>query len=188
MPPIFIAEIKTRSPFGFLAEKSFNELMELALDNGDWVSVHDNVLWGGDYESIAYVRKFTNQPILAKGLHATDSDIVRAIDHGASFALVVDRVPNEELWPYCLFEWSSFKEFQKHPELHSYKHVCNSRCLRTGQTKFNAVRDLGDFIDAGVWVCQASGISRKSQINEKVSAFIVGENLPIYVGPKHINV
>lgn len=91
MNPIFIAEIKTQSPFGFKSPHTFAKLMETAITHGDWISVHTNALWGGDFDAISFVRRNTNNPILAKGIHSTDDDIQRAIDHGADYVLVVDR-------------------------------------------------------------------------------------------------
>lgn len=90
--PIFIAEIKTQSPFGYRSKDTFVDLMEIAIMHGDWISVHTNALWGGDFDAISFVRRNTNKPILAKGIHSTDDDVLRAIDHGADYVLVVDRL------------------------------------------------------------------------------------------------
>lgn len=89
--PIFIAEIKTQSPFGFRSKDTFVDLMDIAITHGDWISVHTNALWGGDFDAISFVRRNTNKTILAKGIHASDDDVKRAIDHGADYVLVVDR-------------------------------------------------------------------------------------------------
>ena len=178
MNPIFIAEIKTKSPFGFVSPHSFNKLMDTAIEHGDWISVHDNALWGGDYESIAFVRRCTSKPILAKGLHTTNDDIKRALDHGADYVLVVDRIPPSDLWERCLFEWSSYSRFdQTRPDLHKsqYKHVCNSRNLRTGTPRPN---DLSLYLaNPNLWICQASNILMPDDVQKGVSAFLVGENL-----------
>jgi indole-3-glycerol phosphate synthase len=173
--PIFIAEIKTRSPFGYVSKHSFAKLMECAIKFGDWISVHDNALWGGDYESIAFVRRNTNKTILAKGLHATDDDIRRALDHGADYVLVVDREPAPELHDKCLFEWSRFSGLQQHPHLMNQKHVFNNRDLRYGWPKH--LTELKEFVDSGAWVCQASNIQSKDDIKPGISAYIVGEGL-----------
>lgn len=204
--PIFIAEIKTQSPFGYKSAYSFRDLLEASVTHGDWVSVHDNALWGGDYETLSFVRRNTQKPILAKGLHATDDDIRRALDHGATYVLVVDRFPNDQsLWDKCLFEWSSIDKLalKVAPENIPWwnrvviqKHVYNARDLRTGKLKhlsvnpvvhnnvFKVSRISGADLDCiktclanNMWLCQASGITSPDDVVPGVSAFIVGEHL-----------
>lgn len=180
--PIFIAEIKTQSPFGMKSNKSFVELMEYAIEYGDWISVHDNALWGGDYEAISFVRRCTDKPILAKGLHATDDDIQRALDHGANYVLVVDRKPRYyERIKDCLFEYHSFgvaqeaRKYYASPYNEQMKFVVNDRNLRTGEKRF--VSELEDYIQTGNWVCQASNIKLPCDVDPRVKAFIVGTHL-----------
>jgi len=183
MKPIFIAEIKTQSPFGFVSKTPFVSLMECAIRYGDWISVHTNALWGGDYDAISFVRRNTNKPILAKGIHASDDDVKRAIDHGADYVLVVDRLPQKNLTK-CLLEFSNLNKvkelsdrymdtvFSSDPIL---KFICNSRDLRSGLPK--KMWELDEYLKIGGWVCQASGIKSKSQVDNRVDAFIVGEHL-----------
>lgn len=201
--PIFIAEIKTQSPFGFKSSKSFHELMELAIENGDWISVHTNVLWGGDYEAISFVRKYTDKPILAKGIHSTNENIDLALKHGADCVLVVDRIPHMGYRQDCLMELNNTSmhnswEYShilrlKNPEvskviektasvtwnkfLKENKFVCNSRNLATGNFELDPKPRLDDFIKKCGWVCQASGIRCPRDIHPNVDAFIVGEGL-----------
>ena len=181
MTPTFIAEIKTQSPFGFKAKHPFVSLMEVAIQHGDWISVHTNALWGGDYDAISFVRRNTDKPILAKGLHETDDDIQRALDHGATYVLVVDRFPDRDRIHYSnLLLERHDPHLLKHqmdnaPYLSYAKFVCNSRNLRTGLPK--KAWELDTFIEAGVWVCQASGIKSIEQVDKRVDAFIVGEHL-----------
>jgi indole-3-glycerol phosphate synthase len=190
--PIFIAEIKTKSPFGYTSPHSFNQLMDTAIEHGNWISVLDSALWGGDTECISMVRKYTNKPILAKGLHTTDDSITRAIDAGADYVLVVDRLPSSYgIWDKCLFEFDSFKTFEFRMTFDTWlgaqKHVANSRDLRTGKPIEGF--DISQFTDykskvqgiENVWVCQASGIKTKADIHPKVDAFIVGTHLMDFV-------
>lgn len=177
MKPIFIAEVKTQSPFGFKSSHSFIKLMDTAIEHGDWVSVHDNALWGGDFETISFVRKNTRKPILAKGLHYTEDDINQALDHGADYVLVVDRLPmTSKTFDKCIIEHRDFeivtREAKVFPEA---KFMCNSRDLRTGRSKEKD--ELPDYLKLGVWVCQASGVVFPRHVREGVSAFIVGEHL-----------
>jgi len=184
MSQIFIAEVKTQSPFGYRSEHSFIELLETADKFGDWVSIHDNALWGGDLEAITFARRYTSRPILAKGFHATDDSITSAIRHGANYVLVVDRIPHPQLWSKCLFEWNCFAHFkqaqdQEDDRFDKQKFVCNSRNLRTGKPKQD--NELPNYLNEKVWVCQASGIRTPADVNPLANAFIVGEHLMEYV-------
>lgn len=67
MKPLFIAEVKTQSPFGFFGNKSWDELFEAANKVGDIISIHTNPLWGGSFDHLMLARRMTNKPILAKG-------------------------------------------------------------------------------------------------------------------------
>lgn len=175
---IFIAEIKTQSPTGFRSPLGFYYLRDLAVKHGDWISVHTNGLWGGDFEAIPLVRAVTNKPILAKGLHSTDDDIQRALDKGADYVLVVGRYPADKYMDKCLIE----RHAQFEP-LAGVKYVCNSRDVSTGDyyTYGEQMVLLDRCLDRGNWTCQASGISSHHCIDPRVDAFIVGENLPMYI-------
>ncbi len=189
MKPIFIAEIKTQSPFGYKSEHTFISLMQYAIKYGDWVSVHTNALWGGDFDAISFVRKNTSKPILAKGIHWTNDDVNKAFDHGADYVLVVDRYPTsaESGKPINLSDDRKsrilheidFNRVKKNidfnPHWTEIKYVCNSRDLRTGLPKMKW--ELDDFIKLGVWTCQASGIKKIEQVDQRANAFIVGEHL-----------
>ena len=181
--PIFIAEIKEKSPFGFKSSYTFNALMSLAVDKGDWVSIHTNPLWGGCFEAIEYVKKYTNKPILAKGIHSKDDDIKRALDYGADYVLVVDRIPKENITK-CLLEFSDLFMLERCLDYYRscndlLKFVYNSRDLKTGNSK-DISKQLYESVNSGLWTCQASGIKSPKDIYSDVNAFIVGENLVEY--------
>lgn len=194
--PLFIAEIKTQSPFGFKSPHSFVELMECAIQHGDWVSVHTNALWGGDYDAISFVRRNTNKPILAKGIHASDDDVMRAIDHGAEYVLVVDRkfegngmyhkhIIYERNNPVFAITEAGISELDcKINRVNEYgdklKYLVNSRDLSTGLKKEKYTRELYLYLKAGVWVCQGSGIQTPEDVHPDADAFIVGEHLHSY--------
>lgn len=194
--PIFIAEIKTQSPFGFKSTYPFVSLMNYAIQYGDWISVHTNALWGGDFDAISFVRRNTNKPILAKGFHATDADIGKALECGADYVLVVDRLPSYGYLSHCLLEIHDRKLRDTIFEFPSSKHmkfVSNSRNLSTGLPK--KWFELPDYINKDLWICQASGIRSQNDVYPNVDAFIVGEYLVEYcknIKPKnnyyvHIN-
>jgi indole-3-glycerol phosphate synthase len=182
---IFIAEIKTKSPSGFVATESFHELMELAIEHGDWISVHDNALWGGDFDSISFVRRYTDKPILAKGIHGTDDSIRQAIEHGADYVLVVGRVPeSEHLKKYCLYESVDDLSATNPTD----KIVINQRNLRTGLLAGSLwmedqIKTYKRTLNYN-FVCQASGITKKEDIHPEVDAFIVGTHLKAFLSLK----
>ena len=186
MKPIFIAEIKTQSPFGYKSNDSFATLMECAIHHGDWVAVHTNALWGGDFDAISFVRKYTDKPILAKGIHGTNDDIHRAFDHGANYVLVVDRIPNtsdyllqEKFKARVLMEFSNISRVVGNVRFNQYwkdsKYVYNARDLQTGLPR--RTNQLSTLLELGVWTCQASMITSWYDVNPNVQAFIVGEHL-----------
>ena len=190
MRPIFIAEIKTQSPYGYKSEHPFISLLECAVKHGDWVSVHTNSLWGGDFSNIEFVRSFTNKPILAKGLHTTTDSILKAFESGADYVLTTNagiattEMPHKEWFKLdtykdkILFE-ADFLRVKNLVEFNNYfttrKYVCNSRNLQTGLPKMKD--ELPDFLNLGVWTCQASGIKTPMDVKQNVKAFIVGQNL-----------
>jgi len=181
--PIFIAEIKTQSPFGFKSDYSFHGLMECAIKYGDWISVHTNPLWGGSFDAIEYVRRFTNKPILAKGFHSKDEDIRNAIVAGANYVLVVDRIPEYNFRADCCLHELG-KNIQDIPQLYAdkpLKYVYNGRDLNTGLPK--SLSDYQKYRNKYEWICGASLIRHYSDVQRlypNCDAFIVGENLVHY--------
>jgi len=183
MKPIFIAEIKTQSPHGFRSPYSFIELMEAAIQYGDWISVHDNALWGGDYETISFVRKYTDKPILAKGLHTTEESINRAIDHGATKVLVVGNTFDGHFSSTTILREISDIAPQNlwGRSMGHNKIVINSRNLRTGSIVPNIGTKITNFKKIGFEVFQASNIKTPDDINPDASGFIVGTNLMEFI-------
>jgi indole-3-glycerol phosphate synthase len=183
---LFIGEIKTMSPFNFKSPYSFNELMNLCIDDSriDWISVHTGAIFGGDLESISYVQNFANKPILAKGIHGTDKFLRETINRGAEYALIVNRVPdfNEIDLQRCLFEMDIdfARDIAADYSKNNLKFVWNARDLKTGH--FKPIEQLKPFLELeNAWICQASGIKNIDNIHPDVSSFIVGENLVDFV-------
>lgn len=163
----------------YKSQLSFHQLLNIANQHGDWISIHDNALWGGDYESISYARLRTDKPILAKGLHSTDDDIQRALDHGANHVLVVGRIPKEDLINTCLLEPLSYTQFiQMHAQHPNARYVINSRNLTSGEQLY---LNMNDYTKTGAWICQASNIYNPSELKPDISAFLVGTYLDSYV-------
>ncbi len=194
MKPIFIAEVKTRSPYGYVAQKRWRDLFDIANEHGDWISVHTDERWGGDWGRLGGARKLTNKPILAKGIHLLDAEIEKAFDFGADYVLCVGRIPDKA--QIDLFEtpgpWTGKVIVEPLREkagalafccLNGQKVCCNARDLSTGEfvglpsaAHLRAVNYTDD-----LWLCQASGIKAPDQILKGYSAFIVGEHLETFV-------
>jgi len=175
--PIFIAEVKTKSPFGFYSKLFWRELFEVADNYGDWISIHTDYRWGGSFKFLRFVRTLTNKPILAKGIHATDDEVQEALRCGADKVLVVDRLPAEKYVEQCLLEISSLTDFRKAlSKFPTAKFVYNNRDLSTGKMKSHNYFDAYK-CEGPEWLCQASGIKTIKDIHPSADAFIVGEHL-----------
>jgi len=183
---VFIAEVKTQSPFGFKSKHTWDELFEVALQVGDMISIHTDALWGGSFSLLEKARKRTNKLILAKGIHENDDLVKNALDAGADWVLVVGRIPTY-MPNKCWIEPHSLDEFRKYlldiltanPSQYptsSFNHfVWNSRNLFDGSLKTSSIFDVKDFYSG--WLCQASNIKSESDISPYVDAFLVGEHL-----------
>lgn len=174
--PFFIAEVKTKSPYGWESDRSWDELFDLAAEHGDMISVHTDPRWGGSMNLVAKARRLTGKPILAKGVHASDAEVREALEAGASKVLVVGRVPADYLG-HCLLEPLSLEELSEYPE--SAQAVWNSRDLATGglkQTGFDQARALWPG-----WLCQASNIRGPADIQKGADAILVGSALAEFI-------
>ncbi len=173
----FIAEVKTKSPYGFVSPHSWDYLFSEANVIGDWISIHTDTRWAGSMDLIKKARSLTDKPILAKGFHETDEQIEEAILAGADYVLVVGRIPAVHQ-DKCLIEPYSFVE----PDglQHGlYKVVWNDRDLKTGEKKdinFNLARQYYKG-----WLCQASNIVSREDIHPEADAILVGTNLLNFV-------
>ena len=176
MKPRFtlITEVKTHSPFGWKSSQSWEELLELAITYGDMVSIHTDPRWGGSLAPVRRARTRTRKPILAKGIHAHDDDITRALEAGADWVLVVGRMPAIHQ-DKCLIEPESVVQLAVLPP--GIRAVWNSRDLETGGLKaadFQQARNLWPG-----WLCQASNIHTTRDIHP--NADLVGSYLPEFV-------
>lgn len=172
----FIAEVKTQSPWGWRSSLSWDELLDVAHRMGDWVAVHTDPRWGGSFDLLRQARQIVrDKPLMAKGIHANDCDIVSALEAGADYVLVVGRVPHVAL-DRCLLEPKSLAELCGLPR--GAKAVWNSRDLMTGGRKpvpFEEARAAW----AG-WLCQASNLERFKDVHFGADAYLVGQALPMW--------
>lgn len=176
--PLFIAEAKPRSPFGFSSGSSWEALLSLAIDCGDVVSVHTDPRWGGSLDLIRAARAKTGKPILAKGIHAEDAEVRAALEAGATFALVVGRMPAADILPRCLIEPLSVAELRSLPP--EVAAVWNSRDLADGSLKKEAFAEARAVWRG--WLCQASNIRGVADVQPGADAVLVGQGLPSFPG------
>ena len=175
---LLIAEVKTQSPFGYKSDKSWEYLLQIACTNGDWVSIHTDSRWDGSWKKLKIARESTRKPILAKGYHSNDDEIRKALDLGANYVLVVNRIPDLKLLPYCLIEPQTIDDLIRLPQ--NTKAVWNDRDLNRHGTRKVETYALARKNWSG-WLCQASFIRDKKDINPQASAILVGEGLESYL-------
>lgn len=171
-----IAEVKTKSPFGFKSDKSWDELFSIANMVGDIISIHTDSRWGGSFDLVKKARGLTSKPILAKGIHATAEEIEKAIECGADYVLVVGRIPKVYL-DKCMIEPLTLSELRALPT--NLKVVWNSRDLSTGGLKSETFEEARKIF--GGWLCQASNIKTVGDIKDGADAVLVGANLIEFV-------
>lgn len=178
----FVAEVKIGSPFGFRSKLDYEELLKLAIQHGDSLSIHTDPRWGGSLYRIRNARyEAPDKAILAKGIHRTDEEIEQCLQAGADAVLVVGRIPREDLLPFCWLEPTSLTQLRTFPPDSTI--VWNSRCLITGLPKVETLdaawiswygHGRGKFI-------QASMIKTPADVDPDVDGFIVGEHLPDFI-------
>ena len=167
-----IAEVKTKSPFGFKSKESWDELFSIADKIGDMISIHTDERWGGNYDLIRKARKLTSKLILAKGIHKNDEEVKKAIEAGADFVLVVGRIP-KIYREKCLIEVLNLEQFKDIPL--GTKAVWNGRDLENRKIKKETFEEAREIWKG--WLCQASFIKTWKDVREGTNAILVGENL-----------
>lgn len=184
--PIFIAEVKSKSPYGFESRYTNQQLLEIAIEYGSWISIHTDPRFGGSFDDIYFARQQTKKPILAKGFHTHDDDVKKAIDLGADYVLIVDRFPRQLFynWPGAeklIFEISNEERLNKlsYDALDFGKILYNGRDLKTGIRR----KDIGNYAkyrEKCSWLCGASLLKSPDDVQKfypNCDAFIVGTYL-----------
>jgi indole-3-glycerol phosphate synthase len=179
---IFIGEIKVKSPFTKLNRpKSFDKLMRLCINHADCISVHTDARWGGSFENIRKVFPYTTSPILAKGIHGSDVEIREAMNMGATYVLVVGRIPEDEkLLPYCWLEPTNLKQLDEFCSKVECTMVWNSRNLEDGCLKEGTFDDALKLTKSQQLI-QASNIRSVEDVHPLASGYIVGTYLPQFI-------
>jgi indole-3-glycerol phosphate synthase len=169
------AEVKTKSPFGYVARESWDSLLALALQVGDVVSIHTDTRWGGSFEQLTEVCKSCVKPVLAKGLHQTNHEVEEAVVCGATAVLTVGFVPHPSLQPYCLYE--PLRSTLQLTEVTGLMQgaVWNRRDLNTGRKKPETF-DQARRAFTGFLV-QASLIRTVKDVHDRADGVLVGTYL-----------
>ncbi len=168
-----IAEVKTMSPFGWKSSESWDDLFSLANTYGDMLSIHTDARWGGSFEILKRARSLTTKPILAKGIHVSDEEVRRAIEEcGADWVLVVGRIPTIYTMR-CIIEPYTLEELAHIPN--SMRALWNSRDLATGGIKKETISEARKIYSG--WLCQASNIKIRSDVDPSADAILVGTHL-----------
>lgn len=205
MKQTFIAEIKTRSPFGFKSNYDSYSLQMMAMEHGDMISIHVDPLWGGNVGYIGYMKKQLrdnriHKPLIAKGLHLSDQSIEESIKYGADYVTVVGRIPTSKyLLPKCILEplpdyGLPYQDFvhstlDKMIETEPYGIIFNSRNLFDGSLNYWDYESLKlriSDISKNINLIQASGIKSMSTVHPLFNSYIVGENLPRFILNKQL--
>lgn len=189
---LLIAEVKTVSPFGWRSRWPREYLLDLALEHGDWISIHTEKRWGGSVEALAEVRRRMirhgiDKPLLAKGVHGSDSDLRRVLSV-ADYALVVGRWPRTlppELQARVIFEPTisgqvplavrAFTALGVQPRI-----VLNRRSLTDGKTANDIPSPAtvrGTFGGNDPWLVQASFLRTDADLDDSADAYLVGSSL-----------
>ena len=183
--PLIVAEIKLRSPYGWVSPISIEEQFEIALQWADILSVHTNPLWGGSFQALTgaranAIRGSKRILILAKGFHDTVADVQQALDFGADYVLTVG-------WDGGPLSSHCWQEVESTAQLRQAQYdqwiVCNARNPRTGEKRGQTLeeRTISEASLArgyfGGPICQASMINGPEDVDEAADAILVGQRL-----------
>ena len=179
-PPVILAEVKTMSPFGFVSPYCWDDLFAIAAEAGDMISIHTDARWGGSWDILERARKMTYKPILAKGIHASDDEVRKAVELGAAYVLVVGRMSGVYR-EQCIIEPQSLTDFLWIPD--GQRVMWNSRDLDTGGTKRETFAEARARWSG--WLCQASNVLSLDDVHPQADAVLVGTYLKEFAESMH---
>jgi hypothetical protein len=173
--PTVVAELKTRSPYGWFNPHSLELSLQRCHRVGDILSVHTDPLWGGSFHHLQVMVRQTKLPVLAKGFHPTVAHVARAFEAGATYCLTVGWWPGGELGKRCWHECETLEELSLSP---AHYRVWNRRNPRTGETRPQRPDEVAHAQAAGgQWLCLASKIRGPEDVNVPCQAVLIGEGL-----------
>lgn len=176
--PTVVAEIKRRSPYGWVNPLPWECQLAICEEIGDIISVHTSELWGGGWLHLEAVRRRTKKPILAKGFHPCEADVKCSLDCGAEKVLTVGW-DGGQYRDRCWFEVETRDQLINAPK--GGWIVLNARNPRTGEARTSLDLKPGKVVSSvdsmGHWICQASGIKGPEDVAEGVDAILIGQGL-----------
>lgn len=170
---MLIADLKTKSPFGFYSKFSELDLLDLARRKATAVCVPLDSNWGGSTDYLNTVSMLTNATIIARITRPTNREIHNALSIGAEFVLSVGTLPTKSLQPYCFLESTSLEELK---QFKSKNHDCvydvyNPTNSITGKLKEFTFNDHKAYFDKQIiYVGNPKNLSNKT-----IFGFIVDE-------------
>lgn len=193
---LFIAEVKTKSPFELIYNQNWDYKFDIANKLGDIISIHTEAPWNGSFDLITKAKARTNKPILAKGYHRSILDIHNSFLCGADMVLVI-RKENEDLLyllqlerigNFSLYEkefvieavdleqlaWLEKVRFDYHG-LQGMLVVWNQRNLNSGFPKKETFKEAREIYKGKL--IQASLIKGKTDIDPNADGVLIGTNL-----------
>lgn len=168
-----VGEVKEKSPFGYKSALTRYQQLEWLDGWADVISIHTNPMWGGSFDWLKEARTLTKKPILAKGFHDTIFDVETALACGANYILTVGWCPNKLCWHECETVDELF-------ESQASMVVWNARNPRTGELRKEKLNDIVNINKCKLNhspICQASRITKASDVNPSVEAVLIGEGL-----------
>lgn len=181
--PTVVAELKLRSPYGWINPLSTSDAFDLCMSVGDVISIHTDEEWGGGWDHLlgwAYEARRQGKKVLAKGFHPAQPHVTRALDH-ADYCLTVGWWPGDER---C---WHEVETRDQLINSAAPRIVLNARDPRTGKSRPRlwgsylgpARLDSTDLLYGGKrrWLCQASHVRRAEDVLAGMDAVLIGEGL-----------
>ncbi len=176
--PFIVAEVKMKSPYGWVNPMMARDQLAICEEVGDFISVHTDSMWGGSWDHLVDMRNRTAKPILAKGFHPTIAHVQRALDCGADHVLTVGWHPEGRLSQYC---WHEVETRDQLINSGARWIVLNSRDPRTGETRTGtgvaAQRVVTSADSLGHKLVQASLIRCATDVVPGMDAILIGEGL-----------
>ncbi len=173
--PLIVAEVKMRSPYGWVNPLELEEACAICEEMGDIISVHTDPLWGGSFDLLLDIRACIDKPILAKGFHPTVAHVREALgclNPATDWVLTVGWHPEGDLGKRCWHEAESLLELE---ESDASRVVWNNRNPRTGQSRAAFQADARELRKG--WLCQASHIKGPADVVAGMDAVLIGEGL-----------
>ena len=196
--PFLIAEVKKMSPSKGLIRKDFNlEQISKAYQQSSFVKaisvLTEPDFFGGAYQNIEIVKRFTDKPILMKDFVVDEYQIYQGFLNGASAVLFIATLLDDQqvaslkkitrvLKMEILFEVHSLEEYQRAIDLGMNIIGINNRDLKSFKTNISTTLEIikAKGKSSGTLLISESGLNNKDDLKKlleaKVDGFLIGES------------